>query len=313
MAKPSSLHKVTAALVLRGGIAYGGPPCSARRLRRNAYATRRNVYVVRALIFALCSLMTNGQVAPKKVKAEIKNFTQDELIARALDTEEGNIIEHRDYLTLEEEKRRKARVVRPSIEGPLLRWVSRVETVEIKPPPPPPPKPHFQTSSQSQAVPAPAPAPARPQPRDPQHGFNPAFAAAYSSYLYPGSSSSSHATGHAPLSVANRETNVGSSSEAMDVDTELGQPRTERVARNYVMHELGQTDITPPPMWDETMTAMFGDHVEWRDLKVYVNKGRPLCKLYSFPDAWRCELTLVQLNSTSSAVVSPHRVGCKVS
>ncbi len=27
------------------------------------------------------------------------------------------------------------------------------------------------------------------------------------------------------------------------------------------------------------MAAMFGDHVKWEDLKAYVSRGRPLCKL----------------------------------
>ncbi|KAK7468373.1 hypothetical protein VKT23_002889 [Stygiomarasmius scandens] len=69
--------------------------------------------------------------APKKTKTSIRSLTQGELIARALDNEEGNIVEHRDYLLLEEEKRKKARVVRESVTGPLVRWISRIEEVEI--------------------------------------------------------------------------------------------------------------------------------------------------------------------------------------
>lgn len=44
-------------------------------------------------------LITLQASLPKKAKIEIKRFTQAELIAQALDTEEGNIVEHRDYLT----------------------------------------------------------------------------------------------------------------------------------------------------------------------------------------------------------------------
>ncbi|KAF7375065.1 Vacuolar protein sorting-associated protein 72 [Mycena sanguinolenta] len=77
--------------------------------------------------------------APKKARAEVPTISQAELIARALDAEEGNIIQHRDYLKLEEEKRRRARVVRPTVQGPLVRWVSRVEEAKIVIPPPPPP------------------------------------------------------------------------------------------------------------------------------------------------------------------------------
>ena len=62
---------------------------------------------------------------------------------RALSMEEGNIEEHKNYLTLEEEKRRKARVVRTNVQGPLLRWVSKKEEeiVLVQPPPPPAPPP----------------------------------------------------------------------------------------------------------------------------------------------------------------------------
>jgi len=54
----------------------------------------------------------------------------------ALDIEEGNIREHRDYLKNEEERRKRARVVRTTIEGPKLRWVSKVEDVKVVVPPP---------------------------------------------------------------------------------------------------------------------------------------------------------------------------------
>lgn len=57
--------------------------------------------------------------------------TQDELIARALDMEEGNIVEHKNYLFVEEEKRKRAHAVRATISGPLLRSVSRHETVTV--------------------------------------------------------------------------------------------------------------------------------------------------------------------------------------
>ncbi|KAI0307401.1 YL1 nuclear protein-domain-containing protein [Multifurca ochricompacta] len=68
---------------------------------------------------------------PKKSKLKARTLTQDELIARALDMEEGNIIEHRNYLSVEEEKRKRAHAVRTAISGPLLRWVSRRETVSV--------------------------------------------------------------------------------------------------------------------------------------------------------------------------------------
>ena len=64
---------------------------------------------------------------PRKVREVTRILSQAELIQQALDTEEGNIKEHRDYLIQEEEKRRRARVVRMAVTGPLVRWVSKVE------------------------------------------------------------------------------------------------------------------------------------------------------------------------------------------
>jgi len=60
----------------------------------------------------------------------MRMHTQDELIARALDTEEGNILERHNYLHLEE-KRARVRVVRQSITGPVLRWISKKEHVKV--------------------------------------------------------------------------------------------------------------------------------------------------------------------------------------
>ncbi|KAI0005292.1 YL1 nuclear protein-domain-containing protein [Russula compacta] len=68
---------------------------------------------------------------PKKSKIKVRALTQDELIARALDMEEGNIVEHKNYLFVEEEKRKRAHAVRATISGPLLRWVSCCETVSV--------------------------------------------------------------------------------------------------------------------------------------------------------------------------------------
>lgn len=56
------------------------------------------------------------------------------------------------------------------------------------------------------------------------------------------------------------------------------EPVTEsvRVAKSYAVHELGQQDDMPKPKWEETMTALFGDHVKWGDVKVFSSKNRPL-------------------------------------
>ncbi|KAF9042121.1 YL1 nuclear protein-domain-containing protein [Panaeolus papilionaceus] len=89
---------------------------------------------------------------PRKYKTEHKVWSQAELLAQALDTEEGNIREHRDYLKNEAEKRKRARVTRTKVEGPLIRWKSRLEEITVVVPPPPPlPLPTL--------APAPAPVP----------------------------------------------------------------------------------------------------------------------------------------------------------
>jgi vacuolar protein sorting-associated protein 72 len=73
----------------------------------------------------------HDQSVPKKSKIKVRAPTQDELIARALDMEEGNIVEHKNYLSVEEEKRKRAHAVRATISGSLLRWISRHETVTV--------------------------------------------------------------------------------------------------------------------------------------------------------------------------------------
>ena len=67
------------------------------------------------------------------------------MIQRALDNEEGNIKEHKNYLKAEEEKRKKARTIKTqNVTGPVLRWISKTEDekskvqVEVTPPQPQP-------------------------------------------------------------------------------------------------------------------------------------------------------------------------------
>lgn len=73
-------------------------------------------------------------------------MTQAELIARALDMEEGNISEHKNYLANEAEKRKRAHVVRTVVKGPLLRWVSKREAVTVMEDAPPPAMPPAQNA-----------------------------------------------------------------------------------------------------------------------------------------------------------------------
>jgi len=74
---------------------------------------------------------------------ESRNYTQDELIAFALDTKEGNIVEHRNYLKNEAEKRKPPRVIRMAVSWSLIRCISKKEEAKAVVPPPPPSPPPF--------------------------------------------------------------------------------------------------------------------------------------------------------------------------
>ena len=191
--------------------------------------------------------------------------TQAELIARALDMEEGNIKEHKNYLTLEEEKRKKARLVREAVEGPLVRWVSKTEKVKVLVDPPP--------------VPTPAPTYTPP----PQYGYAyyvPAANGAPSTPPYPPypMMATAHVQSGVPGSAPTGAVYWPYMPQHPPIPQPAPQPIEEErtVCKNYVVHEVEQGDGAPRPLWKDTMAAMFGDHVQWEDMKVYTGKGRPL-------------------------------------
>lgn len=85
--------------------------------------------------------------------------------------------------------------------------------------------------------------------------------------------------------------------------------RTETVTKSYVVHELDQEDETSKPLWKDTMAAMFGDHVQWEELRVYTGKSRPMST----------SISLVRLSPHSTAFLlhrsprsklSDHRSTC---
>ncbi|KAJ2929648.1 hypothetical protein H1R20_g7434, partial [Candolleomyces eurysporus] len=88
---------------------------SSLKRKRKSLRTQ-TVLNTTATVKRLKEIENNRALAPKKAKTEAKTYTQAELIARALDNEEGNIREHRDYLKNEEEKRKQARVVRATVK-----------------------------------------------------------------------------------------------------------------------------------------------------------------------------------------------------
>ncbi|KAG1809860.1 YL1 nuclear protein-domain-containing protein [Suillus plorans] len=213
---------------------------------------------------------------PKKARVVTKAPTQDELIARALDTEEGNIIEHRDYLKLEEEKRARARVVRTALEGPVLRWISRKEQVKVEVTPP---------------VPAPYPSP---------YGFvyNPHQGTSYSgtqnsqspfrAYVptlpsqvpegLPTASQSLAATSQPQSSTPSVNTPSQPSYYYYPMQPPPAQERVVDVCKNYIVHELSQDPSAAKPPWKDTMSAMFGDEVKWDEVRVFTGKQRPLSR-----------------------------------
>jgi hypothetical protein len=200
------------------------------------------------------------------MKSETRALTQDELISRALDNEEGNLVEHRDYLRLEEEKRKRARVIRTTVGGPLLRWISKREEVKVFEDPPAVPLPYSYGTTQpivgstTQQTPYALAAYATHQstisPMPPSSSFPPPFAPSpYTPTQPPAPPFTSSVTPAPP------------------------PPRIERteiVSKNYVIHELSQHESSLKPSWGDTMHAMFGDHVQWEDLRVFTGKGRPL-------------------------------------
>ena len=183
---------------------------------------------------------------PKKLKVKVRAQTQDELIARALDMEEGNIFEHRNYLSVEEEKRRRALAVRIAISGPLLRWVSRREKLSL------PSEDQLSGMFGSHDF------------RNSMHILNPGDGRNGAPSSTPGDSEAKPEVQQQPAMIP-------------------AKLHTENVTKNYVIHEVSQDESATRPPWKDTMTAMFGSHVKWEDVRAYVSRGRPLCELYHPP------------------------------
>ena len=260
---------------------------------------------------------------------ETRRYTQGELIALALDTEEGNIVEHRDYLKNEAEKRKRARVVRTTIAGPLLRWISKKEEVKVAVPPPPTPpvynyppslslyKGAYGTSghlfspmaysyttgathyamnvASSPTQPRAAGTPsANPQPimtTTQYHAYQRYMDPTYSAFpmwppAHPYQTPASTSTIPTPLATsATAPAPPGNSVSGTIQQPSEPETRLEAVTKNYVVHELAQHRNMPKPSWVETMASMFGDHVKWDEVKVFVGKNRPLCEYLDLPSA----------------------------
>lgn len=211
--------------------------------------------------------------------------------------EEDNINEHKNYLTLEEEKRKKARLVRETVEGPLIRWVSKQEkvTVLVEPPRPPP-------SLQPLLNPV-TPATA-----------NPAYLYAYypSAPIPSSTSASPYRTTSSPYHIAPQNVQQASAPylQLMPPPPPLASDLVEEeqtVTKNYVVHEVDQSEGAPRPLWKQTMGAMFGDHVNWEEAKVYAGRNRPLCVFLFCSHSVIQKLNKHRISSSTRSSVSDYR------
>ncbi|KAJ3922628.1 YL1 nuclear protein-domain-containing protein [Lentinula edodes] len=273
-----------------------------------------------------------------------KRPTQAELLARALDTEEGNLVDHRDYLMLEEEKRRtRNKRDQVTVTGPLLRWVSKAEEVKIEIVQE---KEKEKEGHTANATPGyaddpclsnlPSTLPSGREPGYTPQSFVPASVAnsststvppnstsitvpptaSASSTLIPNStpsnwppatSNSSSYPHQYTLSPTTAATIPAAQSSQYPQSTQFSAPlgfqlpptstpptapgsgpileseikkyKTVKVAKSYLVHELNQDEEdNSKPSWEETMEAMFGNHVKWGGMKVYTVKNRPLTR-----------------------------------
>ncbi|KAI0317910.1 YL1 nuclear protein-domain-containing protein [Amylostereum chailletii] len=208
---------------------------------------------------------------PKKTKIKTRAPTQDELIARALDMEEDNIVEHRDYLMNEEERRKRAHVVRTAVEGPLVRWISRREEVTIPIDPPPSP-----TKQPSVSVPARAPEISNSVAPQSSAGSTCKSCCSPNSCIF--MSLVFSWSMNAPISGLVPPPSIDPLHASSIPPIDPPPPKKETVTRNYVIHEASQGDDARKPGYMDTMSALFGDHVKWDELKVYGTKNRPLSR-----------------------------------
>jgi hypothetical protein len=193
----------------------------------------------------------------RRNKVETPVFTQDELIRRALDMEEGNSIEHKNYLSVEEEKRKKARAPRVAIQGPVLRWLSKTE---------PSARPRHSSPMFLDQCHTPRQSP-----------FDPVTT----------SSITQHHSNQQPLdeepSLATPSDRFSKLQLALRPLSALDNSDDSMVARNYLVHELGQWEGVRRPDWKDTMQCCFGNHVDWSSVKVLAGKARALGKPAKIP------------------------------
>jgi YL1 nuclear protein len=260
--------------------------------------------------------------------------TQAELITAALDMEEDNIKSHRDYLATEEERRKKARVVKPTTVGPKIRWRSRVEdvTVTVYEPAAPyyqsqrpswsSPFAHTASSSVKSGTPYQNPyaAPSTGQPSSSTSSQYPFVNAASSTQTMPTSSTASPkpATQATPTNSqpynnqyyqysyytpqtqspqspyqpygpyypyqqqAGQYTSPPQQRPHLQLHPQgqVARKATEKQAKSFVELLVNEERPQDKSTWRETMNALFGEHADWDNVRVYVGKNRPFGKQF---------------------------------
>jgi hypothetical protein len=221
--------------------------------------------------------------------------------------------------------------VRTTVEGPKLRWVSRIEEIKVPIPPPPimqhtttgasslastsywsvygPPGtlftpttytyasgslvktsitpasttlPHAQANTPNLTVPQYSPyqyqiSPFPIWPPNHQQPYYPTSSTPAAPSTDQGYQPSPAVTSLTPAVSLPTQLNQSLSDQQPASSTEPAY-KTETVTKNYLVHELAQHRGAPRPTWADNMKAMFGDHVKWDELKVFVGKNRPHCK-----------------------------------
>jgi len=195
---------------------------------------------------------------------------------------------------MEEEKRKRAKVIRAQVEGPLVRWISKVEEVTVK-------------------------VNVMPEGVRPPSGCG--YASGYHQHAgsqhypnvvngQPSASGSGSGSWHYPNAVSNQVSAFPTPTYYPNQSASLSQPqsqpptpytyapnsdgavsqqlhpplipqpmhRIEKVCKNYVVHEVSQMFPAQKPPWQDTMAALFGGDVKWEEMRVWTGKGRPLSR-----------------------------------
>ncbi|KAL5534739.1 hypothetical protein ACEPAG_1203 [Sanghuangporus baumii] len=224
---------------------------------------------------------------PKRSKEASVSYTQAELLARALDNEEGNIVSHRNYLEEEEERRKRARVVKRKLTGPVLSWVSRIEDETVQSEPAASDLTPVSTFTKS-------------------HQSSQTNVALGNTAV-----SADNASIHQPYGSAPLPSSYFASSAALQAlshpQARLQPSKVQKAVKNYLIHKVDEG--IPRPGWSESMKAFFGDHADWNEMRVYVGKHRPLSRpIRKCPVTGRTAIYLDPRSGVPFADVDAYRV-----